>query len=348
MQITKITTTQPKQNSYNNISKKQSTPSFKGFDSFVVNVMEAIERGGLVASFTTQDMLGTNLPRPITALSRNKKENKGQKNKTFALKEALREFTTGPSMFIIPGIILSTAKKSVGKAVDVPTQFIKGMGEIYKSAPLTAEGAPIAKGEFYKNVFENVLKNSTTSLPEKELHAKAAEFAENLVAIDKAKPKSFIKNLRGIFEAGSQQDLITELSDKFFLTIKANSEDALSDFTIGTLDVGVDGVKKSAPFKKLIGYMRNYADDVVEKTTETINIQSTKPTLEKVTELINNINIKRITGRFTLNLLMAGAVLCFLPFIPKIYNISKDNPALRGLEKPVEHETTESTKKGAN
>ncbi|MBR6163900.1 hypothetical protein IKQ26_08450 [bacterium] len=346
MQITKITTTQPKQN--NSISYKQSTPSFKGFDSMVVNVMEAIERGGLVASFTTQDMLGTNLPRPITALSRNKKENKGQKNKTFALKEALREFTTGPSMFIIPGIILSVAKKSIGKAMDIPAQFIKGMGEIYKSAPLTAQGAAVAKTEFYKNVFENILKNSTTTLPEKELHAKAAEFAENLAQIDKAKPKNFLKNFRGIFEAGSQQDLITELSDKFFHTIKTNNDNALADFTVGTLDVGVDGVKKSAPFKKLIGYMRNYADDVVEKTTETINIQSAKPTLEKVTEFINNANIKRITGRYTLNLLMAGAVLCFLPMIPKIYNVSKDNPALRGLEKPVEHEKAEITKKGAN
>ena len=347
MQITKITTGL-KQNNNNNIHRNQATPSFKGFDSLVVNVMDAIERGGLVASFTTQDMLGTNLPRPITALSRNKKENKGKKNKTFALKEALREFTTGPSMFIIPGIILTVAKKSVGKAMDIPSQFIKGMGEIYKAAPVTAQGAPIPKGEFYKNVFENILKNSTTSLAPDELKAKAAEFAENLVEIEKAKPKSFLKNFRGIFVKGSQQDLITALSDKFFHTIKAHNDSSIVDYTVGTLDVGVDGVKKSAPFKKLITYMRNYAGDVVEKTSETINVQSAKPTLDKVKELINNANIKRITGRYTLNLIMAAAVLCFLPMIPKIYNVSKDNPALRGLEKPVEHEKADSAKKGAN
>ena len=348
MQITKITTTELKQNNINNTSKRTSTPSFKGFDTLVVNVMDAIERGGLVASFTTQDMLGTNLPRPITALSRNKKENKGQKNKTFALKEALREFTTGPSMFIIPAVILNIGKKAVGKAMDVPAQFIKGLGEIFKANPVNAHGNPISRGEFYKNVFTNVLKNSTSSMGAEELEATASEFARDLVRIENAKPKSFLKNFKGIPVSGSQQDLISELSEKFVKVMKTHNDSSIVDFTRGTLDVGVDGVKKSAPFKKLLTHMRNYADDIVEKTTEAISIQSTKPSLEKVTELISNTNAKRIAGRFGINLLMAGAVLTFLPMIPKIYNVSKDNPALRGLEKPVEHEKAETTKKGAN
>lgn len=348
MQITKINSIELKHNNKNNISQKQSTPAFKGFDNLVVNVMEAIDRGGLVASFTTQDMLGTNLPRPITALSRNKKENKGKKNTTFALKEALREFTTGPSMFIIPGVILTTAKKTVGKAMAVPEQFIKGMGEILKANPMSAQGTPVTKGEFYRDVFRNILKNSTTSLGAEELEETAADFAKRLVEIEKAKPKSFWKNFRGIFVKGSQQDLLEELSDKFVRTMKSHNSNPLTDFTVATLDVGIDGVKKSAPFAKVIAHMRNYADDVVSKTAEVINIQSSKPTLSKVKEFITNTNVKRITGRFALNIAMACAVLAFLPMIPKIYNVSKDNPALRGLEKPVESEKVETAKKGAN
>lgn len=344
MQITKITT-QPKQSNFYNSQKKQS---FKGFDTFVVNVMDAIDRGGLVASFTTQDMLGTNLPRPITALSRNKKEAKGKTNTTFALKEALREFTTGPSMFILPAIILNIGKKTVGKAMDIPSQFIKGMGEIFKSNPVDKAGSPISKGEFYKNVFSNILKNSTSSFEPEELETSAKEFAQNLVDIEKAKPKSFLKHFKGELVEGSQQDLLEELSDKFMRTMKAHNDSSIVDYTKGTLDVGVDGVKKSAPFKKIVTYMREYADDVVEKTTETVNNQTLKPTLNKVTELINNTNAKRIAGRFAINLLMAGAVLTFLPIIPKIYNVSKDNPALRGLEKPVQKDNSESAKKGAN
>ncbi len=347
MQINKINSTELKQNNHNNITKKQSTPAFKGFDNLVVNVMEAIDRGGLVASFTTQDMLGTNLPRPITALSRNKKENKGKKNTTFALKEALREFTTGPSMFIIPGVMLATAKKTIGKAMAVPEQFIKGMGEILKANPMSANGTPVTRGEFYKGVFTNILKNST-SLTGEAVEAKAAEFAKGLLEVEKAKPKSFWKNFRGIFVKGSQQDLLEELSDNFVRTMKAHNANPLTDFTVATFDVGIDGVKKSAPFRKIITHMRNYADDVVSKTAEVINIQSAKPTLSKVTEFINNTNVKRIAGRFGLNLLMASAILAFLPMIPKIYNISKDNPALRGLEKPVESEKAETPKKGAN
>ncbi len=348
MQITKITSTELKHNNQHNISNKKSTPAFKGFDNLVVNVMEAIDRGGLVASFTTQDMLGTNFPRPIAALSRNKKENKGKKNTTFALKEALREFTTGPSMFIIPGIILTTAKKTIGKAMAVPEQFIKGMGEILKANPISANGTPISKGDFYKNVFANILRNSTTSLGTEEIEAKAGEFARGLLEAEKAKPKSFWKNFRGIFVKGSQQDLLEELSDNFVRTMKAHNSNPLTDFTVATLDVGVDGVKRSAPFGKVLTHMRNYADDVVAKTAEVINVQSAKPSLAKVQEFITNTNVKRITGRFGLNLLMACAVLAFLPMIPKIYNVSKDNPALRGLEKPVEHEKAEATKKGAN
>ena len=45
--------------------------SFKGVGNVVVNTMDAVERGGLVASFLIQDFLGMNIPRTATGLYRN-------------------------------------------------------------------------------------------------------------------------------------------------------------------------------------------------------------------------------------------------------------------------------------
>src|ERR1035437_67005 len=126
----------------NSITKPQTTPTteskqphrqnFKGLDSVVITTMDAIERGGTFASFVTQDFLGAILPRPLAGLTRNKKENQGKVNTKFALKEVIREFITGPSMFIIPMGILHVTKKYVGKSLDVPANFIKGLGDIFK------------------------------------------------------------------------------------------------------------------------------------------------------------------------------------------------------------------------
>ena len=108
---------------------KNSTASKESFggaiDTFSLGVANAIENGGLAVSFTLQDMLGTNLPRPIMGLMRNSKENDGQKNFSFAAKELVREMFTGPSMFIIPMAVLGIGKKAIGKTIDVPMKAIK-------------------------------------------------------------------------------------------------------------------------------------------------------------------------------------------------------------------------------
>ena len=57
-----------------NNNKTNSTPAFKGLgglDTFCLGLANLIENGGLFVSFTLQDMLGTNLPRPIMGLKRN-------------------------------------------------------------------------------------------------------------------------------------------------------------------------------------------------------------------------------------------------------------------------------------
>ena len=97
MQINKVNTAVQRKNrqslgrNENNINNNSTNTNFKGIgaglDTFALGTANLIENGGLAVSFTLQDMLGTNLPRPIMGLMRNSKENKGEKNTSFAFKE---------------------------------------------------------------------------------------------------------------------------------------------------------------------------------------------------------------------------------------------------------------------
>lgn len=101
------------QNINNLKNRPASKESFGGaVDTFSLGVANAIENGGLAVSFTLQDMLGTNLPRPIMGLMRNSKENDGQKNFSFAAKELVREMLTGPEHVYNSDGIIGRRQKS--------------------------------------------------------------------------------------------------------------------------------------------------------------------------------------------------------------------------------------------
>ena len=186
MQINKITLI-PNNNNKNTLknagNNNKNSKSFKGFvDTLSLGVANAIENGGLAVSFTLQDMLGTNLPRPIMGLRRNAKENKGQNNFNFAAKEMVREFLTGPSMFLIPMGMLKIGKKVFGKTINVPAKFIKSLGEIHAKNPINAAGAAISKQEFYQNTFTEMIRNAKSeTVASESTISKAKEFSEKLV-----------------------------------------------------------------------------------------------------------------------------------------------------------------------
>ena len=227
-------------NTYNTpsiVQNKEQQPSFKGLDSFCLGVANLIENGGLFISFTLQDMLGTNLPRPIMGLFRNSKENKGEKNKSFALKELVREMTTGPSMFAIPAAMLAVGKPILGKTIDVPTRQIKALGDIYAANPDIK-----TKQEFFEKAFTTVFENA--QFQGEDAITKAKEFASKL--------------------SGSQDIKATlgELSEEFVSIAKANADDVVNtDFTVAALS---DNAKAS--FKEITKSIMAYADDVLEQT----------------------------------------------------------------------------------
>ena len=318
--------------------------SFKG--AGIVGLMDSIERGGLFASFTIQDMLGTNIPRPVMGLMRNKKENKGKSNKTFALKEAIREFTTGPSMFIIPGVLIAGAKKAIGKSINIPAQQIKQLNDIFKDtvneSNLSASNK--LKDDYYTNVFKKILANSTGK-EEAIFEEDAKELAKKLSSLgEKAKRNPIEKMFNKNYE-GSIDEAIDSMAEKFINISKNHAQDVSIDFT--TAKIAKES--GSASFTKLISYISDFTDDAVSTITKENHTISKNTLKENVSKVMDAFANNRIVNRFGLNIIMSAAVVSFLAFIPKLYNISKDNPALRGLEpetKVAKAEPTEQTKKG--
>ncbi len=316
MQVNKVNLTVPnrgkiqKQNNNDNKKAKENSQnkvSFKGgfIDTFSLGIANAIENGGLAVSFTLQDMLGTNLPRPIMGLLRNSKENKGEVNVKFAAKELVREMTTGPSMFIIPMIMLAIGRKALGKTVGIPMKAIKSLGDVHAANPVDNVGNAIGKEEFYKNVFTEMIKNAKSEQTvSNETIETAKEFAGKLVK--KTDKKEF-------------KDTISELSSKFTEITKSHASDSVySDFT-----QAVVGNTKSS-FEDTVSNMMSYADDVVVKVSK-------NATSDNVKKMVNH-NVNR---RFAANILMYAAVMTFLQVIPKLYNKAEGdkNAGLKGLMK---------------
>lgn len=333
--------------------KPQYRQSFKGsMDSVIVGTMDFIENGGLAASFIIQDGLGAIAPRTLMGALRGKKENHGKTNKALAIKEFLREITTGPSMFIIPAIILWGAKGLVGNALDVPADFLKGIGEIYKNVeiqtlPKEVKPEQLAgiKTEYYTAAFKKMLAQ-TANIPETEVEAEAKDMAELLHRAQTSTiKKSFIENIRKKSVPGSQQDLMGELTTKFRDFIKG-SQYAAENPDIDFLQAFIKKGEKEAvgsSFGKAVSHIIDYTDDLVKNIVKNAGEESPKA----ISEFVESFTKNRMGQRFGLNLGMAVAVTAFLTQIPKIYNRTKENPALIGLDENVTKSLNAEQAKGA-
>ena len=310
MQVNKISANIPIQENNNQSQyKKRQNTSFKGVDSFCLGVANAVENGGLAVSFTMQDMAGTNFPRFLSGLFRNSSENNGEINVNFAMKEGVREFLTGPSMFLIPMGILAVAKKALGSAILIPSRVIKEFNNIHAQNAETYT-KDTAKQTFFKNTFTQIIKNAKgEETVSKSTLQEAEKFAQNLENGINSKEKNGLKNT------------IVSMTDDFINISKSHAKEAAyTDYTVAKLS---DGVK--APFKTMVSNMMDYADDLVKNTADKTPVRFKK--------YIGDLANEKIIKRFSLNLLMYSSVLTFLQVIPKLYNSAegKGNAGLKGL-----------------
>lgn len=335
-------------NSNINNNKINSTPAFKGLggiDSFCLSLANLIENGGLFVSFTLQDMLGTNLPRPIMGLMRNSKENNGKTNTKFAAKELVREMLTGPSMFIIPMAMLKIGKPLAGNNIDVPMKFIQDFGDIHAKAQAKSVNKAISNEEFYTNTFAEMIKNAKNAKEiDSEILDEATKWAKELDTTITTANEGSKKIIKGILKGeispkdtlkvkkankeilGTIQEKINELSDKYTAIAKKAADTPVhADFTSVKLN------NASGSFKESTAFMISYADDTLKKVKSHIKEEGTEKVADYIKTVVNKSTIKRMRT----NAIMFAAVLGFLTIIPKLYNKAegKGNAGLTGLMK---------------
>ena len=326
----------------NSMSQVVGTPSFKGMDptTCLIDFWAAVARGGLAASFTVQDMLGTNFPRTFAALDRNK-DITGKNNYKAAVEVAIREFTTGPSMFIIPALVLAGASRMSGTANRVPTDNISAFSDIMKgtldnlnqgefkngfknmNAKEAKEACNTIKKAFYKDVFTDIFDNYTKG----ETPVNIDEYVKLMMqAEDSNTPKRnffqsmFNKRVSVLGkEVDSKDEILAKLSSKFVADKKARTTEWGNFLTakVGNKEFKIDDI---------VVDMKNYSDDFAKEyiAAQRKDIKSTGRMI--VGKFVDNFKDKRIATRFITNVAMVVATGLFMCIIPKLYTRNETNP----------------------
>ncbi|MFA7657939.1 MAG: hypothetical protein WCY19_00735 [Candidatus Gastranaerophilaceae bacterium] len=312
---------------------KDKNVSFRGFwpGTPIVGTMDAIDRGGVAASFLTQDVIGMWVPRIKAGLHRNEEET-GQRNYRFAATEAIREVISGPSTFFIPAALLWVTRKYFGSANEVPVDYIKGLGDDFaefaknQDIPRLIKKGKL-KEKYYRHAIKNMLKTSTNGgLDGVELDKKVLDYTKRILEIEHAHKKNFFKRLFAIKQEDSREDLFASLSDDFVSLRKKHTPPNEDVFTTKFKTEAQKPLEKG--LNKFLHYLKNYSNDVTSSLAK-------KRGAFEIGEYIKNFNVKRMGSRFITNMTMIALTSSFFVFIPKLYK-HKDgvNPGLNGLNGP--------------
>ena len=341
-------------NGSNSMNQNKNNPSFGG--NIAINFWDAIARGGFAASFTVQDMTGTNFPRTYQALQRNK-EITGKNNYKAAAEVAVREFVTGPSMCLIPMLVLAGAKKMHGSANDVPLNNIEVFSDITKDVlknneltrtdhgnitHLAEEYAQKIKGQSYQKMFALALGEDVS----KEASKEAKDLAKMLEDYDVAKKRGFFKQLlnkpltskgKNGKEIKAKDQIFADIITKFTDTKKAKVDDYSNLLTVTFKKA--DGTEVVNNIQTLVKDFSNFGNDVSKTIVNTVGKSgSLSATSIDHSSFMDYFKSSRVGSKFATNVIMAVATALFMKYIPKLYTIYKTNPetdAFRGPEGEV-------------
>ncbi len=331
-----------KQNSSNN------NPSFQG--ALAINFWDAVARGGFAASFTLQDMTGTNIPRTYQALHRNK-EITGENNYKAAAEVAIREFLTGPSMTVIPMAVLAVVKRTSGTANEVPLEnigvfsdqmkdilgkqkFIRSDLEFPKNFP--EQYSQRMKSSFYERMFAMALGEDTDG--GKKVSKTAKELAGMLEEYDIAPKRGFFKQLlnKDLTEKASDnakraKGAKIEAKDQIFNKIVTKFSDARKNMTgdySDLLSTDMNGtLSKPNSITSLIKDFSNFGNDV-QKTLIKQSSKNGSMSLAsmKFDSFMDDFKTVKTGSKFLTNALMVIAAGLFMIKIPQLYTLYKTNP----------------------
>lgn len=308
------------QNSNNN----HNNTNFTGVSDGLIKFWEAVDRGGLAASFTVQDMLGTNIPRTWAAKDVGK-DLTGKNNWGAVLENGLREFLTGPSMFVVPGLVLYGSTKFGGKSNAVPVQTIKDFSEIIEKSNIETSSKEAFKKSFYTGVLKKVFSNFDGIENVEDIAKKGIDieqYVSQILKMESAKKKGFLNNIKNVPMPDSQEELLAGIVKQFVSDKKANTSGYLDFLKASITDEKyIVDAKNASKFEvkidDLIGRMVKYSDDLFESFTKTS---------DNFASFIKNFTKKRMGSRFATNIMMGVFTALAMWFIPKIYTVNKTNP----------------------
>lgn len=325
-----------------------NSPSFGG--ALAINFWDAIARGGFAASFTVQDMTGTNFPRTYQALQRNK-EITGENNYKAAAEVAIREFLTGPSMCIIPMLVLAASKGASGTANEVPLDNIEAFSDqmktILKNSPIRRNDLDFPKNfpdnysgkiktGFYQRMFALALGEDLSE--GKKVSETAKELAGMLEEYDVAPKRGFFKQLlnRDIIEKvedgskrakGSKIEAKDQIFDRI-VTKFTDSRKHLTDDYSSLLTTDMNGtLPKENNITSLIKDISNFGNDV-QKTMQRHTAKNGATTIVNIEfeSFMDEFKKRRVGSKFLTNVLMVAATALFMIKIPKLYTLYNTNP----------------------
>ncbi len=306
-------------------SKSNQHPSFKGVGTVLGDLnkfaMKKIEKGGFFAEFVILDMCGLVLPRVYQGFQRNKEE-LGHLNYQAGTEEFLREFITGPSLFLIPLASVLLAGKALGRGVQINSNTMKKFTQTFKEL-----GENIAKSDLVQNqkAFASKLFDNLFTKNPSKLQDAIPSTVKSFEDFKKPFVELLTSNLNGKdnLAKGKFADLIADINASFFN--KKHTE---------AVDIILPNKTAGTTAGDLFEDARKYMQDVIPSTKLSLNELVGKggeiakdaidTTVDKITKIREN-------GRKVLCLGGTAALAAFLSIIPKIYQRSKTNPALNGL-----------------
>lgn len=282
----------------------------------VVQFFEAIERGGFAASFILNDTISATLPRTIMGSMRGTEKSGGKKNWAKATEELLRELLTGPSMFLVPGVVLSAAAKMTGKANNVPLKSIDGFAKIMSGT----SGYGDLRRSFYEHSFRDLAKYT---FDESSAPIDIKEYADMLLKTEKkgVPKRTFWQKFKNLDPHKGQalDQQLENIANKFISDKKLRVQYS-QDFTTAKISKYADETNIS----KILKQMQDFADDAIEYT----NLKRSGRGISSVMEEFKNL---RSASRFITNPVVFLATGAFLSVIPKIYSFNKTDPGTAAL-----------------
>ena len=301
-------------------SENKNNTSFRGATDALVRFWEGVDRGGLAASFTIQDMLGTNIPRTWAAKDVGK-DLTGKNNWGAVVENGLREFLTGPSMFVVPGGVLYASTKFGAKSNAVPVQTIKDFAEIIKKSNIDTTSKEAFKKSFYESVLECVFSNFDGIKDIENLAQKGIDiddYIAQILKMESAKEKGLINNIKNVSMPDSKEEILEGIIKKFVTDKKANTTGYPNFLKALITDTSADkAAKYEVKIGDLIDRMIKYSDDLYE------SLGKQKGSLD---DILESFTKSRMGSRFATNILMGVFTAAAMWFIPRIYTVNKTNP----------------------